>query len=90
MSAQPVKVTILGAEYVLSSDKGAEYVHRLARYVNEKMEGLLQQSEQISSLRVATMTALNIADELFALKDKLEEVISPRIRRMAELIEGQL
>jgi cell division protein ZapA len=46
----------------------AEYIERLAALVDEKMRAVAAQGNTVDSLRVAVLAALNIADELIALR----------------------
>ena len=44
------------------------HIHRLADHVNAKMRAVSTHSSTVDSLRVAVLAALNIADELLALR----------------------
>jgi cell division protein ZapA len=59
-----VEVTILGKKLSLRADGNEDYVREVAQYVEEKMDHA-QSSAQTSSLNVAIMAALNIADDYF-------------------------
>jgi len=60
-----VPVEIQGHKYPIKSALDAEYVARLAGYVNEKMKAASDSSNTGDPLRLAIVAALNIADELF-------------------------
>ncbi len=62
-----VKVEIFDLPYNLRGSD-AEHVRRLAAYVDAKMRAVAQHTSTVNSLRVAVLAALNIADELFALR----------------------
>lgn len=51
-----------------------EYVRTLARYLDEKMTEVADCTPTVDSLKVAVLTALNIVDDLFALRDSLEQL----------------
>ena len=70
---QPVKVIILGQEYLIRSDEDGELVHKIAAYVNEKVDEVRSQSDGLSDKKIAILTALNIASEYFQLLDELNE-----------------
>ena len=59
-----VEVTILGRKMTLRADGNEEYVREVAQYVDEKMEEAKRMS-QTSSLNVAILAAMNIADDFF-------------------------
>ena len=62
-------VRIQGQEYTIRSEADPEYVRRIASYVDDRMQEVARSSQQVSSLRVAILAALNIADELFRIRD---------------------
>jgi cell division protein ZapA len=59
-----VEVTILGRKIALRSDGNDEYVRQVAQYVDEKMEEA-QATSKTSTLNVAILAAMNIADDYF-------------------------
>ncbi len=65
-----VSVTIFGQSYSLRAEEDGNYVEDLARYVDSKMRTLSESTATADSLRVAVLAAVNIADELFKLKER--------------------
>ena len=64
---EAVSVDIYDQVYHLrGTDSG--YIERLAALVDEKMRAVAAQGNTVDSLRVAVLAALNIADELVALR----------------------
>jgi cell division protein ZapA len=66
---QVIPVEIQGQRYPIRSALDQEYVTRLARYVDEKMNAAAESTPTGDSLRLAVLAALNIADELFRCRD---------------------
>ena len=64
-----ISVEIYGQRYPIRSDLDREYVARLATYVDEKMRAAADTTPTGDSLRLAVLTALNVADELFRCQD---------------------
>ena len=64
-----VKVTIMGQVYTIQGDAPADYIAKVAEYVNTKMEEVAQDVANATPLQVAILAALNIADELFQVKE---------------------
>jgi cell division protein ZapA len=64
-----IPVEIHGQRYPIRSTLDPEYVARLAVYVDEKMRAAADSTPTGDSLRLAVLTALNIADELFRCRD---------------------
>jgi cell division protein ZapA len=58
-----VQVEIFGQTYRLRADEDAEYVETLASYVDERMRDVSRQTNAVDTLKVAILTALNIADD---------------------------
>ncbi len=90
---QKVTVKIYNLEISLDS-KGKDplYINALARYVDEQMHRIANSSSTVASAKVAVLTALNIADELFSLRDKKEnkkekEHIERIIHRLEEALK---
>ena len=68
-SGRVIPVEIHGQRYPIRSTLDPEYVARLAAYVDEKIRAAADATPTSDSLRLAVLTALNIADELFRCRD---------------------
>ena len=64
-----IPVDIHGQRYPIRTSLEPEYVARLAAYVDEKMRAAAETAPTGDSLRLAVLSALNIADELFRCRD---------------------
>jgi cell division protein ZapA len=64
-----ISVEIHGHRYPIRSTLDEAYVARLAAYVDEKMRAAADSAPTGDLLRVAVLTALNVADELFRCRD---------------------
>ena len=62
---KPVSVEIFGQRYPIRSSLDAEYVRRLAEYVDGKIRAAGESAPSGDPVRLAVLAALNIADELF-------------------------
>ena len=77
-----VTVTVGGLSYTLLAAEGADYVRRVADYVNAKMKETAG-GAKISQMDCAILTAFNIADDRFK-----EQEASENLRRQCkELME---
>jgi cell division protein ZapA len=65
-----VEIKVLGQSYTVKTDSDENHIQEVARYVNEKIEEILRKTKSVSSLNVAILTALNIADDLLKEKEK--------------------
>ena len=78
-----VPVEIGGQRYPIRTSLDAEYVARLAFYVDEKMRSVADVTPTGDAVRLAVLVALNIADELF----RYRETTSARDGQLAERAE---
>lgn len=87
-TAPPVKVEIYDQVYNLRG-VDAEYVTRLAEFVDKKMRNVAEQTSTVDSLRLAILAALNIADEYHILRKKYELLAGEYLQR-ADALSGAL
>jgi cell division protein ZapA len=76
-----VRVEIFDQVYNLRGSD-ADYILKLAEYVDAKMRAVSEQTATVDSVRLAVLAALNIADEYHLLKRGVETP-SPDVRRRA-------
>ena len=81
VSGNSVRVEIFDQVYNLRGSD-ADYILKLAEYVDAKMRAVSEQTATVDSVRLAVLAALNIADEYHLLK-RGAEVPSPDVRRRA-------
>jgi len=70
-----VEVEIFNKPYVLRSAGGAERVMEAARIVDERMRQISSQITTHDVVKIAVLTALNLADEMRDVKNYYEEEI---------------
>jgi cell division protein ZapA len=80
-----IPVDIHGQRYPIRTGLDPEYVARLAVYVDEKIRAAAESATTGDSLRLAVLAALNIADELFRLRDISSERDGALAERAGEL-----
>src|SRR5438270_11179275 len=83
-AAPPVRVEIYDQVYNLRG-VDAEYIMKLAEFVDGKMRTVGEQTSTIDSLRLAVLAALNIADEYHILKKKYDLLAGEFNRRAGQL-----
>lgn len=91
--ANQVSVRIFGQEFTIKGEDTPEYVEELAEFVDKKMREVASASSVITSHKVAILTAINIADELFRVsreKEDQEGKTHNKIERWIENIEEAL
>ena len=67
------EISILNQKFVLKSEDDEKYLHKIADYVNQKAYEIQANAQSVSTLRVALLVALNLADEYFKLQKKQKE-----------------
>lgn len=87
---QYIEVTIFGEKYkLISSYKDQERILKITTLVDDRMESLAKRFPAYSKAKIAILTSLNLADELFKLhseQDKTKE----RINNLLHLIEQSI
>lgn len=95
-----VRVNIFGTEYPIQAEEDAEYIQRIAAYVDERMREVPVSVTMQSLTSVAVLTAIRIADELHKEREKQQEHvvsesmqderIADLVRRLDELLESPI
>lgn len=70
-----VAVSIFNEEYVVKGEENPEYIEMLASFVDRRMKMIQQRNPNLSSTKVAVLTALNLADELNKLQEDYDELV---------------
>ncbi len=84
----PIRVEIYDQAYNLRG-VDAEYIVKLAGFVDTKMRSVAEQTATVDSLRLAVLAALNIADEYHILKKKYD-LLASEYRQRAGALAGAL
>ncbi len=90
-SANPngsVRVEIFDQVYNLRGSD-ADYIVKLAEYVDGKMRAVSEQTSTVDSVRLAVLAALNIADEYHLLRRRMEKP-SPDAQQRASKLASAL
>jgi cell division protein ZapA len=85
-----VEIKVFGQTYTVKSDAAEDHIQAVAQYVNEKMDEVLKKTRSVSTLNVAILTALNIADDLLKERGKrmaLLQEVETKSKDLAEKIE---
>ncbi len=98
--ADLVHVEIFGQTYAVKSGGDPAYVEKLAASVDQQMKDVSRASGAVDSLRVAVLTALNLADDCARLRREVEEArrdsrsagttVDDRVARLARKLGAAL
>lgn len=72
MENNRVKIRIYGQEYTIVGERSQDEIIKAAQYVDERMQFIGRNSNLGSTTSLAVLSAVNIADEIFAAKEELE------------------
>jgi cell division protein ZapA len=88
-----VKIEIYDQVYNVNGDQDEKYLQELAAYVDGKMRSIAEATHMVDSLKVAVLAALNIADEMFTVREKQQEIEGPlrkRVEKCVAMVEKAL
>lgn len=88
-----MKIEIYDQVYNLNSEQDETYLQELAAYVDGKMRSIAESTHMVDSLKVAVLAALNIADEMFTVRQKQQEMEGPlrkRVEKCVAMVEKAL
>jgi cell division protein ZapA len=91
--SETVKIEIYDQSYNVNADQNEEYLKELAAYVDAKMRSVADATKMVDSLKVAVLAALNIADELFTLRQRQQSIEGPlrkRVEKCVAMVEKAL
>jgi len=93
----PVKksyeVSILNQKFIIKSEADERYVQKVADYVNKKIYDIMSGTKSVSTLSVAILAALNMADDFFKIRiEKKDENgnLEKKLKEIIALIDNQL
>lgn len=80
MNNQKIAVSIFNQTFEISSQTlSNEQLKELAVFVDEKMKNIFASTKLSSALKIAVLTSLNLAEELFVLKKNAKEIHQPSL-----------
>jgi len=81
-----IDVEIYGTRYTVSGDADEEYIRRLANFIDDQMRRVAEGMNTTTPSRLAVLTALNLAHQLFELEKKRVQGEADIERRMMSLM----
>ena len=91
-----VETRIYDNDYVITGEASIDYISRVSGYVDSRMKELSRAFPEASITKLAILTAVNIADEFFQLKENPSKESSPtveleeRARKLIVLLDKSL
>jgi cell division protein ZapA len=81
-----MRIQIYDQSYNVNSGQSDEYLRELAAYVDAKMHDIADATQIADSLKVAVLAALNIADEMFTLRERQKQIEGPLRKRVEKCV----
>jgi cell division protein ZapA len=82
-----VEIKVFGQTFSVKTDAAEAHIHAVAQYVNEKMDEILKKTKSVSTLNVAILTALNIADDLLKEKEQRKTLLKEVENKSKDLVD---
>ena len=83
-------VEIFGRQFELRSSHPGEQLEELARFVDRRMRELAEVSPHVDTAKLAVLTALNIADELFREQETEPGTRTEKVRKQLETLVARV
>lgn len=84
MATVRATVEIFGQRLGLRADGDAEQLQELARFVDQRMREVADRTSSVDTVRIAILTALNIADELYKERETDQDDRQRKLEEQAE------
>ncbi len=87
------EVSILNQKFIIKSEADERYVQKVADYVNKKIYDIMSSTKSVSTLSVAILAALNMADDFFKIRIERKDegvAIEKKLKEIIGLIDTQL
>lgn len=82
-----IEVNILGQNYTIKGEAPEEYMKKLAAFVDLKLKEVHRSSPSIAPLKAAILASLNIADELYKIREEHDKA-TREIEEKANVLSG--
>ncbi len=70
-----ITITIFGQQYKIIGKASSNYMRMVAGYVDEKMKDIAEANPRLDTIKIAVLSAVNIADEYLRLKQEYDELL---------------
>ena len=84
MATVRATVEVFGQRLGVRADGDATRLQELARFVDYRMREVADRSSSVDTVKIAVLTALNIADELFQERETDQDTRQQRLEKQAK------
>jgi cell division protein ZapA len=82
-----VEIKVFGQTFTVKTDSEESHILEVAQYVNDKIEEILKKTRTVSSLNVAILAALNVADDLLKERERRKALLREVGMKSRDLVE---
>ncbi len=82
-----VDIYILGQKYTVKGDAPEEHINKVAAFVDSRIKEVYNNAPNTTPLKASILAALNIADELYKLKEE-QDNIATHIEQQTNILTG--
>ena len=89
-TGKKTKIDLGGKSFLISGDVSADYLHKLAQYINGKIEALGEANYKKDFAQSIVLVALNIVDEFFQIKQiktGKDQIFDEKIDQLISMLE---
>ena len=90
MTTVRATVEIFGQRLGLRADGDEARVQEIARFVDLRMRDVADRSSSVDTVKIAVLTALNIADELFQERETDQDSRQKRLEKQAKRLTTKI
>lgn len=80
------EIKLMNQKFNLKTDSDESYVQRVSDFVNKRIFEVQEKTRSVSSLNVALLAALNIADDYFKIKGKKKDRRQEAKQKIQEIV----
>ena len=82
-----VEIRVFEQTFTVKTDSEESHILEVAQYVNDKIEEILKKTRTVSSLNVAILAALNVADDLLKERERRKALLREVGMKSRDLVE---
>jgi cell division protein ZapA len=80
-----VELRIAGKDYTIVGTEPEEYIQRVGHYIDKKMTEIMRVRSDLSTSLVAVLTAINVGDDLFKIRESEQNLKKELINAINEI-----
>ena len=91
--ADTVQIEVMGQKFTLKGNHDKEYIKRVEKYINEKIEEIKESGSSITTYNLMVLVALNLADDCLKKEDeinRLAKTTEDSSMRLINLIDSHI